>query len=222
MNDPDGVEVSGMIYGGRDSDTWVPVKGSFSWEHGILTMASCLESETTSATLGATGVRNFNPSSNLDFLCVPIGDYIDMQLDFKDKLSDVPKIFSVNYFLEGRGRRIPKRHKGQAGLDEVDGLTLPGRGRRHPDASGKIPKYEDLKRLFREVHDKEYTREEYRRQFTLRIPEHLEKIDRMVETYENRVKNTPQSLYDKLEEQRKRLEEAREKHGDYLSPETFN
>lgn len=55
IDDPEGIEVGGMIYGGRDSDTSVPVEESFDWEHGILTKGAVLESETTSATLGHEG-----------------------------------------------------------------------------------------------------------------------------------------------------------------------
>ncbi|MCJ7697334.1 MAG: phosphoenolpyruvate carboxykinase domain-containing protein, partial [Thermoplasmata archaeon] len=50
LHDPNGVEVHGIIYGGRDSDTSVPVEESFNWTHGIITKGACLESETTAAT----------------------------------------------------------------------------------------------------------------------------------------------------------------------------
>ncbi|MFC2062155.1 phosphoenolpyruvate carboxykinase domain-containing protein, partial [Elusimicrobiota bacterium] len=56
-DDPKGLPVGGIIYGGRDSDTNVPIREAFSWEHGICTMGAMLESETTSATIGAEGVR---------------------------------------------------------------------------------------------------------------------------------------------------------------------
>ena len=52
----EGVKVEGILYGGRDSDTTVPVEESPSWKDGILLKAATLESETTSATLGAEGV----------------------------------------------------------------------------------------------------------------------------------------------------------------------
>ncbi|MDP7162892.1 MAG: phosphoenolpyruvate carboxykinase domain-containing protein, partial [Phycisphaerae bacterium] len=65
-DDPEGVPVGGIVYGGRDSDTAVPVKQSFDWTHGIITLGASLESETTAATLGAAGVRAFNLMSNLD------------------------------------------------------------------------------------------------------------------------------------------------------------
>ncbi len=54
LNDPDGVPISGIIYGSRDSDTSVPVYQSLGWIHGVFIGAS-IESETTSATLGQEG-----------------------------------------------------------------------------------------------------------------------------------------------------------------------
>ncbi len=81
-NDPNGVPVGGIVYGGRDSDTSVPVQQSFDWTHGIITMGASLESETTAATLGAEGVRAFNLMSNLDFLAIPLGRYIQNNLNW--------------------------------------------------------------------------------------------------------------------------------------------
>jgi phosphoenolpyruvate carboxykinase (GTP) len=51
LHNPEGVEIGGIVYGGRDSDTWVPIEESFDWIHGIITKGSSLESETTAATL---------------------------------------------------------------------------------------------------------------------------------------------------------------------------
>ena len=82
LNDPAGVPVGGIIYGGRDSDTCVPVQQAFDWTHGIITMGASLESETTAATVGAEGVRKFNLMSNLDFVAIPLGKYIQNNLDF--------------------------------------------------------------------------------------------------------------------------------------------
>ena len=100
IDDPRGVIVQGMIYGGRDSDTLVPVEESFSWEHGIITKGASLESETTAATLGKEGVRKWNPMSNLDFLSIPVGQYIANNIAFGKGLKNPPRIFSVNYFLK--------------------------------------------------------------------------------------------------------------------------
>ena len=100
LEDPRGVEVGGIIYGGRDKDTWVPVQQSLDWNHGVITMGASLESETTAAILGTSGVRKFQPFSNLDFISIPLGKYIQNHLDFVKTADAVPPIFAVNYFLK--------------------------------------------------------------------------------------------------------------------------
>jgi len=87
LNDPGGIPVGAMVYGGRDINTWVPVQESFDWEHGIACKAGSLESAKTAATLGSTGHREFTPMSNLDFLSVPLGDYLQANLEFAQLLT---------------------------------------------------------------------------------------------------------------------------------------
>lgn len=218
LDNPDGVVIRGIIYGGRDSDTKVPVEESFDWVHGVITMGAALESETTAATLGKEGVRTINPMSNLDFLSIPIGKYIENHLRFGAGLKNPARIFSVNYFLrDSVGNFMNDRNDKAVWLkwmerrshNEVDAIKTP---------TGLIPKYEDLKTLFRAVLDKEYTEEEYIKQFTVRVKENLAKIARVREFYETKVPDTPQVVFSVLEEQRQRLIKVREKYGDYISP----
>ena len=220
LNNPCGVEVGGMIFGGRDADTWPPVREAFSWEHGVITMGASLESETTAATLGKEGVRAFNPMAILDFMSVPLGDYIRNYLEFGKKLRKTPKIFAVNYFLRENGKWLNHKLDKAVWLKwmelrvhgDVDAIETP---------IGYIPKYGDLKMLFREVLNKDYSREDYEKQFTIRVPELLEKIERIEKIYREKVKDVPEELFKVLEEERKRLLEAREKYGDYISPFTL-
>ncbi|MFQ6122665.1 MAG: phosphoenolpyruvate carboxykinase (GTP) [Dehalococcoidales bacterium] len=219
FDDPLGVAVGGIVYGGRDSDTWVPVEESFNWTHGIITKGASLESETTAATLGKAGVREFNPMSNLDFLSLPIGKYVQINLDFGKDLDNPPLIFSVNYFLQDReGRFLNEKTDKKVWYkwmelrvhNDVGFIETP---------TGRIPKYQDLKRLFKEVLNKEYKQEDYNEQFMIRIPENLAKIDRVKKIYETQVSDTPRIVFDILEEQRQRLNKAREKYGEYIAPD---
>jgi phosphoenolpyruvate carboxykinase (GTP) len=221
IDDPKGVVVGGMVYGGRDSDTWVPVEEAFDWVHGIITKGASLESETTAATLGKEGVRAFNPMSNLDFLSIPIGKYVQNNLDFANGLKKLPLIFSVNYFLKDKAgnflnektdKKVWYKWMELRAHNEVDAIETP---------TGFIPKYEDLKRLFREILKKEYTKEEYNTQFMLRIPENLAKIGRIRNIYQTKVFDTPKILFGILEEQKTRLEQAQQKYGDYITPDKF-
>lgn len=134
LDDPEGVPVAGIIYGGRDYDTWVPVEEAFDWFHGIATKGATLESQTTAATLGAEGVREFNPMSNLDFLPITIGRYIADNLRIGEGLTRPPRIFSVNYFLQdAQGRWLNSKLDKKVWLkwmelrvhDEVDAIRTP-------------------------------------------------------------------------------------------------
>ena len=221
LHDPKGVEVNGVIYGGRDSDTSVPVEESFDWDQGVILKGACLESETTAATLGKEGVRVFNPMSNLDFLSIPIGRYVQNNLEFSKNLKKVPRIFSVNYFLRGKnGDWLNHKNDKTVWLkwmelrvnDEVEAIKTP---------TGYMPYYEDLKRLFEEVLNKEYTKENYIEQFTVRIPENLSKIERLKEIYTKRVTDTPDILFKVLDEQKQRLIDAQKQYGDYIPPDKF-
>jgi len=68
---------------------------------------------------------------------------------------------------------------------------------------------------------KEYRKEDYVKQFTIRIPENLAKIRRVREFWKTEVEDTPEELFKVLGEQERRLLKARESFGDYVSPEEF-
>ncbi|RLF94244.1 phosphoenolpyruvate carboxykinase (GTP), partial [Thermococci archaeon] len=212
-----GVKIGGIIFGGRDSDTWPPVRESFDWIHGVVTMGASLESETTAATLGREGVRQFNPMAILDFLSVHIGDYLRNYIEFGENLIEKPKIFAVNYFLRGEdGKFLNDKLDKAIWLkwmelrvhDDVEAIESP---------IGYLPIYEDLRDLFKEVLGKKYSRSDYEEQFKLRVPKLLSKIERIKRLYGS-ISGTPKVIFDVLEEERKRLLKIREKHGNVVSP----
>jgi len=220
LENPGGVPVSGLIYGGRDSDTSIPVEQAFSWQHGIITKAASLESETTAATLGQEGIRVFNPMSNIDFLSVLVGKYIEMNLAFGERAAKRPLIFSVNYFLKGKhnkflndieDKRVWLKWMSLRVSRSVSALETP---------TGFIPLYGDLQLLFKEVLRKDYTRSNYIEQFTLRIPENLGKIERIRNIYRDLVE-IPGVVFEELKAQEDRLLDYRDRFGDYVSPELF-
>ncbi len=218
-DDPAGVELGGVVYGGRDSDTCVPVFESYGWEHGIITIGASIESETTAATLGKTGVRTHNPMSNLDFLSIPMGTYVDINIQFGKKLDKAPKVFSVNYFLKSKDSGEFLNTK----LDKLVWLKwMELRVNEEADAidavTGLIPEYKDLKKLFKEHLDKDYSEDEYIQQFTVRVNENIEKIDRIVEIYKDKGPEVPEILFETLKSQKEKLKEILAEKGAYISP----
>ncbi|WP_069807934.1 phosphoenolpyruvate carboxykinase (GTP) [Vulcanisaeta thermophila] len=220
-DDPNGVPIGGMIYGGRDPDTWVPVFEAFNWEHGVVTIAASLESERTAAVIGKPGEREFQPMAIIDFLSVDLGVYISNYLKFGSGLSRPPKIFGVNYFLrDEQGRFLNSKEDKRVWLqwmerrvhNELPAIETP---------IGYIPRYEDLRVLFREVLNRDYAQEDYRRQFAIRTTKLLEKIDRIWKIYAE-IPTTPRRFFEVLEEQRRRLLRAKDEYGDVIPPDKFS
>ncbi len=221
LEDPHGVEVGGIIYGGRDADTWVPVQQSFNWNHGVLTMGASLESKTTAATLGPSGERKFQPFSNLDFISIPLGQYIKNHLKFGKNVSKQPCIFAVNYFQQDENDNyLTEKDAKRVWLQWMD-LRIHGEVEAIKTPTGNIPKYDDLQKLFKETLSQEYLHEDYVTQFTIRVPELLAKIERIEKIYRDTVPDAPAELFTLLDEQRNRLKEAQVSFGDHIHPEKF-
>jgi len=218
LENPLGVPVRGIMYGARDSSTSVPVRQSFDWTHGIVTCGASLETVTTFATVGEEGIREINLMSIQDFVAIPLGKYVRNNLEFGNRLERPPLVFGVNYFLRGKDGGFLNEVCDKAVWLKWMELRVHGDVSALAAPTGYIPCYADLERLFRDVLDKDYSTEQYIEQFTIRIPENLEKVDRVVDFHRTQVPDAPEELFEIFAEQRKRLEEARENLGEYVRP----
>ncbi len=144
FENPKGVPLSAIVFGGRRAKTAPLVYQSRDWQHGVF-VGSIMASETTAAATGAVGVVRRDPMAMLPFCGYNMGDYWQHWLDMGELIQNKPKIFNVNWFRTdddgnfiwpgfGENMRVLEWIMARC-FDEVDADMSP---------IGYIPKVEDI------------------------------------------------------------------------------
>ncbi|MBU8911578.1 MAG: phosphoenolpyruvate carboxykinase (GTP) [Desulfobacterales bacterium] len=224
---PEGALTRVFTYSGRDADTMPPVWAAKNSDAGVV-IGACIVSAATATEVGATGIKRA-PWANAPFIPGALKDYMDAQFKFfgSDKIKDEykPVIAGLNYFLthKARGGESPgllgEKKDVKVWLawleryahNEIDYISTP---------IGNLPKYNDLKLLFKQIIDKDYSKELYTKQFSLYMDNIIKRVELQQEAYAKE-KGIPQILFDILAEQKKELSALKDAHGSIILPDIF-
>jgi phosphoenolpyruvate carboxykinase (GTP) len=189
--DPAGVPIDAILFGGRRASVIPLVFQSRGWDHGVF-LGSIMASETTAAATGAVGNLRRDPFAMLPFCGYNMADYFGHWLTFSERFDEekLPKIFYVNWFRKGAdGRWLwPGFGENSRVLEWIFERTA-GRGDAEETVIGYVPTHDAL-----DVSGLNVTRDDMKELLTVDNDEWREEIPRIREHYAQFNERLPEKL----------------------------
>jgi phosphoenolpyruvate carboxykinase (GTP) len=227
---PDGVKLSGLLFGGRDYTIMPTIVMAHDWMNTVV-HGAIIRSATTATEIGADGSDKRSPFANEAFFPGPLAHYIRHYKAFGENPDiaeeNLPSGFQVNYWLHksGRGILAPGETDGLIGEKRdtkvwmrIMALMHQGKVETIWTPIGRIPKYRDLKTLFAEVIEKKYEKEIYTKQFSLYTDNLIKRVDLSIKEF-SREKGMVDAFFHVLDTWRRDLAALRATIGHIVTPD---
>ena len=227
--DPAGVKLSGLLFGGRDYTTMPTIVMAHDWINTVV-HGAIIRSATTATEIGADGSEKRSPFANEAFFPGPLAHYINHYKAFGENPAinedNLPSGFQVNYWLHksGRGTLAPGESDGLIGEKRdtkvwmrIMALMHQGKVESIWTPIGRIPKYQDLKKLFSEVIDKQYDESTYTKQFSIYADNLIKRVDMSITEF-SREKGMHDAFFDVLDTWRRDLVALKATAGPIVTP----
>jgi len=194
FDNPRGVPISAIIFGGRRGHLIPLVVEGFDWAHGVF-LGARMGSETTAAAAGEVGIVRRDPMAMLPFCGYNLGVYFRHWLNMGQRLSRPPKIFSVNWFrVDENGRFIwPGFGHNMRVLKWIID-RVKGRVTARETPVGLIPHLDDLV-----VDDLNLPREKLAKLFEIKMSEWKKEVEEIRHFFQQYGQHMPRELLDHLE-----------------------
>ncbi|MFH0838896.1 MAG: phosphoenolpyruvate carboxykinase (GTP) [Candidatus Omnitrophota bacterium] len=201
FDNPKGVPISAILFGGKRTKLTPLVFESFNWQHGVFNAAR-MGSETTAAAVHAVGQLRRDPMAMLPFCGYNMADYFGHWLNIGSRLTKPPKIFTVNWFkTDEEGRFIWPGFR-----DNIRVLKWITERLAHEDGNAKesplgfIPEFKDL-----DLSGLDFTKENFEKLFEIKTSEWVNEIADVKKFFEQFGTRLPAAMSEELELLKKRL-----------------
>ena len=202
--DPKGVPISAILFGGRRANVVPLVNEAYSWQHGTF-LGACASSETTAAAAGKVGQLRFDPMAMLPFCGYHMGDYFGhwLKVGAAHDAAKLPRIYYVNWFRQDDGNFMWPGYGENSRVLKWIFQRVSGKAEAVDTPIGRLPRAEDLDTTGLDI-----APATLKKLLTVDVPAWLDEVPKIKEHFAKFGENLPAGLKQEIARLEERLQSA--------------